>query len=75
MALNPYQEIPLYSFDIISAYNGASMDEMDPHIFAVAEDAFRTMSRLKFYALGFIFCLFTVRVDSTVEQKFKFGRI
>ena len=46
MALNPYQEIPLYGYDIISAYNGASMGEMDPHIFAVAEDAFRTMSRL-----------------------------
>lgn len=45
VAINPYQEIPLYGFDIISAYNGASMGEMDPHIFAVAEDAFRTMSR------------------------------
>ena len=45
VAINPYEEIPLYGLDIISAYNGASMGEMDPHIFAVAEDAFRTMTR------------------------------
>jgi myosin-5 len=49
VAINPYEEIPLYGFDIISAYNGSSMGEMDPHIFAVAEDAFRTMSRFSLF--------------------------
>ena len=33
----------LYGTDIIAAYNGQPMGEMDPHIFAVAEDAFRKM--------------------------------
>lgn len=43
MALNPYEELPLYGPDIIAAYSGRPMGEMDPHIFAVAEDAFRKM--------------------------------
>ena len=43
VALNPYEELPLYGPDIIAAYSGRPMGEMDPHIFAVAEDAFRKM--------------------------------
>lgn len=45
VAINPYQQLPLYGPDIISAYSGQSMGDMDPHIFAVAEDAFRDMAR------------------------------
>lgn len=45
VAINPYQQLPLYGPDIISAYSGQSMGDMDPHIFAVAEDAFRAMAR------------------------------
>lgn len=45
VAINPYQQLPLYGPDIIAAYSGQSMGDMDPHIFAVAEDAFRAMSR------------------------------
>ena len=55
VAINPYEEIPLYGLDVISAYNGASMGEMDPHIFAVAEEAFRTMSRFSFVVVIFYF--------------------
>ncbi len=43
VALNPYEELPLYGPDIIAAYTGRPMGEMDPHIFAVAEDAFKKM--------------------------------
>ena len=43
VALNPYEDLPLYGPDIIAAYSGRPMGEMDPHIFAVAEDAFRKM--------------------------------
>eukprot|EP00794_Sanderia_malayensis_P004645 gene4645-5253_t len=44
VALNPYEELPLYGPDIIAAYSGRPMGEMDPHIFAIAEDAFRKMT-------------------------------
>ncbi|XP_048581655.1 unconventional myosin-Va isoform X2 [Nematostella vectensis] len=45
VAINPYEELPLYGPDIVAAYRGRSMGDMDPHIFAVAEDAFQSMIR------------------------------
>ena len=32
--------------DIINAYSGQNMGDMDPHIFAVAEEAYKQMARL-----------------------------
>ena len=78
MAINPYQEIPLYDFDIISAYNGASLGEMDPHIFAVAEDAFRTMSRLfnfDQYTQGIALTPQIIRVSSRCSLWFLFVQV
>ncbi len=45
VAINPYEELPLYGEDVIQAYSGQDMGSMDPHIFAVAEEAFKRMSR------------------------------
>lgn len=43
VALNPYQNVPLYSQEIINAYSGKHVRDIEPHIFAVAENAFRSM--------------------------------
>uniref|UniRef100_A0AAR2L5C7 Methyl-CpG binding domain protein 3b n=1 Tax=Pygocentrus nattereri TaxID=42514 RepID=A0AAR2L5C7_PYGNA len=45
VALNPYEELPIYGEEVIDAYSGQDMAEMDPHIFSLAEDAYRTMIR------------------------------
>uniref|UniRef100_UPI00358DFBCF unconventional myosin-Va isoform X2 n=1 Tax=Myxine glutinosa TaxID=7769 RepID=UPI00358DFBCF len=45
VAINPYEQLPIYSEDIIHAYSGQNMGDMDPHIFAVAEEAYRQMGR------------------------------
>jgi myosin-5 len=45
VALNPYEQLPIYGPDIIQAYSGMDMGTMDPHVFAVAEEAFKNMSR------------------------------
>ncbi|XP_069970718.1 unconventional myosin-Va-like isoform X8 [Penaeus vannamei] len=45
VAINPYDEMPIYGPDTISAYRGHSMGDLDPHIFAVAEEAFTQMER------------------------------
>ena len=45
VALNPYQSVPLYGQEIISAYSGKQSHEIDPHIYAVAENAYRSMVR------------------------------
>ena len=61
VAVNPYAALPLYTNDVIHAYRGREMGpqwqlswinftktfpgELDPHIFAVAEEAFCQMSQ------------------------------
>uniref|UniRef100_A0A3Q3KQ43 Myosin VA n=1 Tax=Mastacembelus armatus TaxID=205130 RepID=A0A3Q3KQ43_9TELE len=45
VAINPYENLPIYEADIINAYSGQNMGDMDPHIFAVAEEAYKQMAR------------------------------
>uniref|UniRef100_H2ZQ85 Myosin motor domain-containing protein n=1 Tax=Ciona savignyi TaxID=51511 RepID=H2ZQ85_CIOSA len=45
VAINPYSELSIYSNDFIQLYSGRNLGEMDPHIFAIAEEAFNQMSR------------------------------
>lgn len=44
IATNPFQRVDqLYSQDIVQAYAGKRRGELDPHLFAIAEDAYRCM--------------------------------
>eukprot|EP00158_Paraphelidium_tribonemae_P009811 Partr_v1_DN28973_c0_g1_i6_m24914 putative class V myosin len=43
IAVNPFARVPLYSPEIAQAYSGKRKGELDPHVFAVAEDAFREL--------------------------------
>uniref|UniRef100_A0A8C3V9J9 Myosin VC n=1 Tax=Catharus ustulatus TaxID=91951 RepID=A0A8C3V9J9_CATUS len=45
VAINPYKQLPIYGDAIIHAYSGQNMGDMDPHIFAVAEEAYKQMAR------------------------------
>ncbi|RXM98508.1 Unconventional myosin-Vb [Acipenser ruthenus] len=45
VAINPYEQLPIYGEDVIDAYSGQNMADMDPHIFSVAEEAYRQMAR------------------------------
>ncbi|XP_041967019.1 unconventional myosin-Va-like [Alosa sapidissima] len=45
VAINPYESLRIYGSDIINAYSGQNMGDMDPHIFAVAEEAYKQMAR------------------------------
>lgn len=45
VSLNPYCDLGLYGDSLIQAYSGKSRGELEPHLFAVAEDAFRSMQR------------------------------
>lgn len=45
MAINPYESLDIYNNDIIQAYSGQDIGAMDPHIFAVSEEAYKQMSR------------------------------
>ena len=43
VAINPYEQLPIYGNEIIQMYNGRDVQNMDPHIFAVSEEAFQKM--------------------------------
>ncbi|XP_051918235.1 unconventional myosin-Vc isoform X1 [Hippocampus zosterae] len=45
VALNPYKQLHIYGDAIIHAYSGQNMGNMDPHIFAVAEEAYKQLAR------------------------------
>uniref|UniRef100_A0A8C2KAV0 Unconventional myosin-Vb n=1 Tax=Cyprinus carpio TaxID=7962 RepID=A0A8C2KAV0_CYPCA len=45
VAINPYEQLHIYGEEVITAYSGQNMGDMDPHIFAVAEEAYKQMGR------------------------------
>ncbi|KAK7023776.1 myosin 5 [Favolaschia claudopus] len=45
IAVNPFQRVTLYGPDIIQAYAGRKRGELEPHLFAIAEDAYTAMRR------------------------------
>ncbi|XP_070536020.1 unconventional myosin-Va-like isoform X2 [Ptychodera flava] len=47
VAINPYEELPIYGNDIIYAYSGQNMGDMDPHVYAIAEEAYSKMCKFE----------------------------
>nr|XP_046208191.1 unconventional myosin-Vc-like isoform X1 [Oncorhynchus gorbuscha] len=45
VAVNPYKQLHIYGDAVIQAYSGQNMGAMDPHIFAVAEEAYKQMDK------------------------------
>lgn len=46
IAINPFKNLPIYDTQIMSSYMGHSNNELEPHLFAIAESAYRCMTRL-----------------------------
>ena len=47
IAVNPFQRVTLYGPEVIQAYSGRRRGELEPHLFAIAEDAYTAMTRDK----------------------------
>ncbi|KAF8599055.1 myosin 5 [Ceratobasidium sp. AG-I] len=45
IAVNPFQRVSLYGPEIIQAYSGRRKGELEPHLFAIAEDAYTRMTK------------------------------
>ncbi|CAF0851620.1 unnamed protein product [Didymodactylos carnosus] len=43
VVVNPYKRLPIYSENVIELYKGKKREQMPPHIFAIAGDAYRLM--------------------------------
>ncbi|KAJ3135563.1 Myosin type-2 heavy chain 1 [Physocladia obscura] len=45
IAMNPFAKLDLYSPDVMREYSGKRRGELEPHLFAVAEEAYRALIR------------------------------
>ncbi|GAA5810824.1 hypothetical protein MFLAVUS_004251 [Mucor flavus] len=45
IATNPFARVPLYEPEIIQKYSGSRRGDLEPHLFAISEDAYRCMIR------------------------------
>ncbi|KAI8142414.1 P-loop containing nucleoside triphosphate hydrolase protein [Fennellomyces sp. T-0311] len=45
IAVNPFDRVALYDPDVVQQYSGKRRGELEPHLFAIAEDAYRCMIR------------------------------
>ncbi|XP_063838937.1 myosin-VIIa-like [Ostrinia nubilalis] len=43
IAINPYEILPIYTMDQIHFYQGRSVSEVPPHIFAIGENSYREL--------------------------------
>ncbi|XP_066301041.1 unconventional myosin-Ia-like isoform X2 [Branchiostoma lanceolatum] len=43
VSVNPYKKVPLFSPGTIQTYRGRNLYELPPHIYAIADDAYRSM--------------------------------
>ncbi|KAL6075618.1 Unconventional myosin-XV [Balamuthia mandrillaris] len=45
VSVNPYEELPIYTTEVARSYINQPMGEMPPHVFAIADEAYRCMLR------------------------------
>ena len=51
MAVNPYKRLPIYTQEVIDMYKGKRRNEMPPHIFSIADNAYHDMLQGTDYVL------------------------
>ncbi|KAL7673070.1 hypothetical protein ACOME3_007940 [Neoechinorhynchus agilis] len=47
VTVNPYQNLPIYGFDVMTAYREAARSSRPPHIYAVTDNTYTSMLREK----------------------------
>lgn len=45
IAVNPYKTLDIYNSQMVRKYNGKTIGELPPHIFAISDDAYYRMVR------------------------------
>ena len=43
VAINPYKRLPIYTESVIAKFKGKRRNEMPPHLFSVADNAYHNM--------------------------------
>ena len=47
VVINPYKRLPIYTQNVISKYRGKRRNEMPPHLFSIADNAYNDMLQSK----------------------------
>ncbi|KAH9816800.1 myosin-2 [Melampsora americana] len=68
VAVNPFIAVPLYSSDIVQAYAGRKKGDLEPHLFAIAEDAYRCMIRDRRDQTVIVSAKYIMRYFATVDD-------
>ncbi|NXY45992.1 MYH11 protein, partial [Ceuthmochares aereus] len=64
VVINPYKQLPIYSEKIIDMYKGKKRHEMPPHIYAIADTAYRSMLQGRREETTFFVIFFPFRGES-----------
>ncbi|KAF1489284.1 Myosin-11, partial [Megadyptes antipodes antipodes] len=64
VVINPYKQLPIYSEKIIDMYKGKKRHEMPPHIYAIADTAYRSMLQGRRLPTFFCVTFFPLRGES-----------
>jgi myosin heavy chain 9/10/11/14 len=43
VVVNPYKKLPIYTENIMERYKGIKRHEVPPHVFAITDNAYRSM--------------------------------
>ena len=57
VVVNPYKRLPIYTEKVVELYKGKKRHEVPPHVYSVADSAYRSMlqgkkSSMKFHFLN-----------------------
>src|ERR1044072_3481433 len=75
IAINPFQSLPhLYDPNVMKSYKGAAVGDLSPHVFAIAEAAYRSVYSSLTFKISFlngilIGCLFAITRAMITEEK------
>ena len=52
VVINPYKELPIYSEDVIREFKGRKRETLPPHVYAIADEAYRSMIEVRNWRSG-----------------------
>ena len=64
MVVNPYKRLPIYTEKVVDMYRGKKRHEVPPHIYAITDNAYRSMLQGWFL----IFFVISAKISLRVEK-------
>lgn len=69
VVVNPYKMLPIYSEKIIEMYKGKKRHEVPPHIYSIADNAYRNMMQGRTGPKKIVFLMETVQKNGKIPSR------